>query len=428
MQNRFNLPWATPAGMSRRHFVKHLAGASAMAGTAAMMGNSIQVQAEEMRKNQKSAILLWMGGGPSTIDIWDLKPGAATGGEFRPISTTGDMQICEHMPLTAKQMHNLSIVRSMSTREADHNRGRYYMHTGFVPNPNIEHPGYGSVVAHELFSQREDLAIPPFVSIGGASTGPGFLGMAWAPFSVTSNGRIRNLEMKLEEKRLLQRMAALDVIETGFINRTRGSAASEHQKVLKKTLDLMTSEQMEAFRVEKEPEEMKEMYGTNGFGQGCLLARRLVEAGVPFIEVDLGGWDNHGGIFPTLADTKLPQLDKAMGALTADLEQRGLLENTAIIWMGEFGRTPRINAGAGRDHWARSWSCVVGGAGIKGGLAVGETSSDGTTVETEPYSAEDLMATVCRGLGISLETTYTSKNGRPMKIAAGGKVIRELIA
>ncbi len=427
MYSNLGLPWATPSGMSRRHFVKHLAGASAMASTAALMGNSVQAQAEEMKKNQKSAILLWMGGGPSTIDIWDMKPGAATGGPFRPISTTGDMQICEHMPLTAKQMHNLSIVRSMSTREADHNRGRYYMHTGFVPNPNIEHPGYGSVIAHELFRQREDLAIPPFVSIGGASTGPGFLGMAWAPFSVTSNGRIRNLEMKLEEKRLLQRMAALDVIETGFINRTRGSAATEHQKVLKKTLDLMTSEQMEAFRVEKEPEEMKELYGTNGFGQGCLLARRLVEAGVPFIEVDLGGWDNHNGIHTILSDTKLPQLDQAMAALTSDLEQRGLLENTAIIWMGEFGRTPRINANAGRDHWARSWSCVVGGGGIKGGLAVGETSSDGTAVETEPYSSEDLMATVCKGLGISLETTYTSKNGRPMKIAAGGKLIRELV-
>lgn len=428
MNTNFQLPWATPRGMSRRHFVKHLAGASAMAGTAAVMGNSIQAQAEEMRKNGKSAVLLWMGGGPSTIDIWDLKPGAVTGGPFRPISTSGDMQISEHMPQTAQQMHNLSVVRSMSTREADHNRGRYYMHTGFVPNPNVEHPGYGSVIAHELFHQREDLAIPPFVSIGGASTGPGFLGMAWAPFSVTSNGRIRNLDMKLEERRLLQRMAALDVIESGFIKRTNGSAASEHQKVLKKTLDLMTSEQMEAFKVDKESEEIKERYGTNGFGQGCLLARRLVEAGVPFIEVDLGGWDNHNGVFTTLADTKLPQLDKAMSALVSDLEQRELLKDTAIIWMGEFGRTPRINANAGRDHWARSWSCVVGGAGLKGGLAVGETSRDGTAVETEPYSSEDLMATVCRGLGISLETTYTSKNGRPMKIAAGGKVISDLVS
>ena len=157
------------------------------------------------------------------------------------------------------------------------------------------------------------------------------------------------------------------------------------------------------------------------------MARRLVEAGVPFIEVDLGGWDLHQNVHATLRDTKLPQLDQAMGALVADLAERELIDDTAVMWMGEFGRTPRINANAGRDHWARSWSCVVGGGGIKGGLAVGETSKDGTEVVSEPYSSEDLMATVCRGLGISTETTFTSKNGRPMKIANGGKVINELV-
>ena len=159
-----------------------------------------------------------------------------------------------------------------------------------------------------------------------------------------------------------------------------------------------------------------------------MLARRLVEAGVPFIEVDLGGWDLHNNVHQTLADTKLPQLDQAMSALVEDLEQRELLQDTAIIWMGEFGRTPRINQNAGRDHWARSWSCVVGGAGIKGGLAVGETSSDGMAVESQPYSSEDLMATVCKGLGIGLDTTFMSKNRRPMKIANGGKFISELVA
>ncbi|MEL6896946.1 MAG: DUF1501 domain-containing protein [Planctomycetota bacterium] len=414
--------------MNRRHFMKHMAGASAMLGASAAMGYSLQTHADQLRSSGKSAILLWMGGGPATIDLWDLKPGAPTGGPFRPISTSGDMQICEHLPMVAKQMHNLSIVRSMSTREADHNRGRYYMHTGFVPNPNIEHPSYGSVLAHELIRQRPNLEIPPFVSVGGGSAGPGFLGMAWAPFSVTSNGRIRNLDMKLGESRLMQRMAALDVIESGFKKRTRGSAANEHQEVLKKTYDLMTSDQMAAFRVDEEPDAVKERYGTNNFGQGCLLARRLVEAGVPFIEVDLGGWDNHANIHQTLADQRLPTLDRAMSALVEDLEQRGRLQDTTIIWMGEFGRTPRINQNAGRDHWARSWSVVVGGGGIKGGLAIGETSSDGTAVETEPYSSEDLMATVCGGLGISLEKTFKSKNGRPMKIANGGKVISELIA
>jgi uncharacterized protein (DUF1501 family) len=158
------------------------------------------------------------------------------------------------------------------------------------------------------------------------------------------------------------------------------------------------------------------------------MARRLVEAGVPFVEVDLGGWDNHAGIFKTLGDTKLPELDKAMAALVADLDERGLLKDTAIMWMGEFSRTPRINGNAGRDHWARAWSVVVGGAGMKGGIAVGNTNADGTSVESEPYSSQDVMASVLKSLGVSLETTFTSRNGRPMKIANSGKVIKELFA
>ena len=154
----------------------------------------------------------------------------------------------------------------------------------------------------------------------------------------------------------------------------------------------------------------------------------MVEQGVPFIEVGNGGWDNHGNIFPTLRDTKLPTIDRAMSALVEDLTERGLWEDTVVIWMGEFSRTPRINGNAGRDHWARSWSVAVGGGDIKGGMAVGATSEDGTKVITEPYSSEDLMATVCKGLGISLNTTFTSRNNRPMKIANGGKVIKELFS
>ncbi len=418
----------TPSGMTRRHFMKHLAGASAMLGSSLALGHSLRVHADELKKSKKSAILLWMGGGPSTMDLWDLKPGAITGGPFQQIKTTGDVQISEHLPMMAQQMHHMAIVRSMSTREADHNRGRYYMHTGYVPNPNVEYPSYGSVLAHELMHQRPELEIPPFISVGGASEGPGFLGMAWAPFTVSSNGRIRNLEMQLNEKRLIQRMAALDLIETGFISQQRGTASEDHRKVLKKTLDLMTSAQMQAFRVEQEPEAVQERYGKNNFGQGCLMARRLVESGVPFVEVDLGGWDNHADIFNTLKDDRLPVMDRAMSALVEDLAQRELLEDTAIIWMGEFSRTPNINADTGRDHWARAWSVVVGGAGIKGGISVGATNEDGTSVITEPYSSEDLMATVCKALGISLETTYTSKNGRPMKIANSGKIIEGLLA
>jgi uncharacterized protein (DUF1501 family) len=198
--------------------------------------------------------------------------------------------------------------------------------------------------------------------------------------------------------------------------------------VLKKTVEMMTSAQMDAFKVAKEPKEVLDKYGTDGFARGCLMARRLVESGVPFVEVENGGWDNHTNIFPTLQNQKLPAMDKAIAALVEDLSQRGLLQDTAIIWMGEFSRTPRINDRAGRDHWARSWSVVMGGAGMKGGIAVGSTSSDGATVETDPYTSQDVMATVCKALGISLETTFTSKSGRPMKIANGGKVIKELFA
>jgi len=420
--------------MSRRHFMSHLAGAAALAAPATAFTNSILANATDMKKRHKSAILLWMGGGPSTMDIWDLKPGAATGGPFKQISTSADgIAICEHMPLMAKQMHHMSIVRSMSTREADHMRGRYYMHTGYVPNPNVEHPSYGAVIAHELAEQVPDLEIPPFVSVGSGSVGPGFLGMSWAPFVVDSNGNVRNLDMGIDPARMSQRLEMLATIEKKFIGEKRGGVAEDHSKVLEKTVRLMTSKQMDAFKVMQEPKEVLEKYGLgerggSGFARGCLMARRLVEAGVPFVEVDLGGWDNHEDIFPTLADRKLPELDRAMSALVADLADRGLLDDTAIIWMGEFSRTPNINGNGGRDHWARSWSVVVGGGGFKRGVVVGETSSDGKEVASEPYTSQDVMASVLKSLGVSLETTFTAKNGRPMKIANSGKVIKELFA
>jgi hypothetical protein len=429
--------------------MQHLAGAAALASPAMSFTNTVLANASQMQRKNKAAILLWMGGGPSTIDLWDLKPGASTGGSFSPISTSADgVQISEHLPMMAKQMHHMSIVRSMSTREADHGRGRYYMHTGYVPNPNIEHPSYGAVIAHELYEQVKDrLEIPPFVSVGGGSEGPGFLGMTWAPFVVGSDGNVRNLNMQMDVNRVYLRQQMLAGLEAQFASQVSGTAitgkmdsnavqaalakagaAGDHVKVVDKTWKLMTSKQMEAFRVNMEPQPVRDRYGNTGFGRGCLMARRLVETGVPFVEVDLGGWDNHNGIFPILQNQKLPELDRAMSALVEDLAQRGLLDSTAIIWMGEFGRTPRINGAAGRDHWARSWSVVVGGAGFKRGTVIGETNSDGTEVTSEPYTSEDLMASTLKALGISLETTFTSKNGRPMKIANSGKVIKEMVA
>src|SRR3954447_13449926 len=419
----------TPFGMSRRHFMRHMAGAAALVAPAFALTRTLRANAKSLSKNHKSAILLWLGGGPPSIDMWDMKPGAPTAGQFKPISTTGDFQISELMPSLAKQGKHLALVRSMSTREADHNRGRYYMHTAYVPNPNVEHPSYGSVIAHEMDANKSlsQLEIPPFVTIGGASEGPGFLGMTYAPFQVDANGQIKDAGMSVPAERMSDRMKLLGALETRFVNEKRGSAAEEHAKILAKTQELLTSQQMKAFQVRSEKKEMTEKYGNNNFGKACLMARRLVEVGVPFIEVNSGGWDLHQGNFTSL-QRKLPELDKAFSALMEDLKSRGLLESTVVMCMVEFGRTPRINGNAGRDHFARAWSVVLGGAAIQGGRAIGKTSADGTSVEGDSHSSEDLMASVCQALGISLKTTFTAKNGRPMKIAGGGKVIPELFA
>ena len=411
--------------INRRHFLSHLSASAALSTQFTNFGNSIAANAVENR-NTKSVILLWMGGGPSTIDLWDLKPGAATGGPFKPISTSADgVQICEHLPLMAQQMHHMSIIRSMSTREADHMRGRYYMHTGYVPNPNVEHPSYGSVISHELSELSSHLEIPPFVSVGGPSVGAGFLGTTYSPFVIDSNGNVRNMDNNIDPERTRQRLEMLSAIEDNFIVNRKGLAL-DHQQVVSKTVKLMTSKQMDVFKIAQEPENIRERYGNTGFGRGCLMARRLVEMGVPFIEVDLGGWDNHTDIFTTPSERKLPELDQSMSALIEDLNTRGLLDTTAIVWMGEFSRTPNINGNGGRDHWAKSWSTVVGGAGFKKGVVVGETSSDGREVVSDVYTSEDLMASVLKSVDISLDTVFTAKNGRPMKIANSGRIIKEL--
>lgn len=418
----------TPNGMSRRHFMQHMATAAATIPALNFLSH-LQAHAAEVRKKQKACILMWMGGGPPTIDIWDLKPGSKNGGEFKPIDTkVPGIQISEGMPKTAMQMQDLSLVRSMSTREADHGRGRYFMHTGFVPNPTVVHPTFGSVVSYEIGKRRPELQIPAFVSIGGGSGSPGYLGMTHAPFDVDSNGNIRNADMgDIGKSRLNSRLAMLDVVESNFIGSKRGESPKAHREVYEKAVNLMTSDQMAAFRVTQEKPEVLEAYGNNAFGKGLLMARRLVETGVPFIEVNLGGWDLHNDVFNNLRDQKFPMLDQGIAALTQDLRARGLLEHTTLVWMGEFARTPRINQNVGRDHWAASWSVMMGGGGLKNGQAIGETNADGTAVIGKSYSPGDVWATVAHAMGIPIDTVHTSKNGRPMRIANGGTPIKELI-
>ena len=414
-------------GMSRRHFMQHLATTAAVVPAVNFLGH-LSANAAEVRRNQKAVILMWMGGGPPTIDLWDLKPGSKNGGEFKPIDTAAPgLQISEHLPNTAKVMDELSIVRAMNTREADHGRGRYYMHTSFVPNPTVVHPTFGSVVSYELGSKRTRLEIPSFVSVGGASGSAGFLGMAHAPFVVNSNGQIRNAPSDESKRRLPNRLKMLEVIEKNFIASNRGESPLAHREVYDKAVNLMTSRQMQAFKVEQEKAELQEAYGRNNFGQGLLLARRLVSSGVPFVEVNMGGWDLHNNVFDTLKNQRLPMLDQGISALVNDLKQRGMLEHTVLVWMGEFGRTPRINQNVGRDHWAKSWSVVVGGGGIKGGRVIGETDADGLNVVGKSYLPGDIWSTVSHALGIPTSTVHQSKRGRPMKLANGGNPIQGLL-
>lgn len=425
-------------GMNRRHFMQHMATAASTIPAMNFLSH-VQANADVVKSKQKACILMWMGGGPPTIDIWDLKPESKNGGEFKPIDTAASgVQISEHMPETAKMFQDLSIVRSMSTREADHGRGRYYMQTSYVPNPTVVHPTFGSVVSYELGRHRKALEIPAFVSVDGGAGQAGFLGMTYAPFSVDNTGRIRNSPSEEGKNRLNGRLTMLEEIETSFMASRRGELPKAHKDIYANAVNLMTSKQMAAFSPDKadaslglevESEATKEAYGKNGFGQGLLMARRLVQVGVPFVEVNLGGWDLHNDVFNTLKNQRLPVLDKGIAAITADLKQRGMLDNTVLVWMGEFGRTPRINQDVGRDHWAASWSVMMGGGGLKNGQAVGATDKDGLQIAdgSKAYLPGDIWATVAMAMGIPVNTVHTSKRGRPMKLANGGTPIQELI-
>lgn len=407
---------------TRRHFLQHLGGLTGLASTSYSFGQSIIENTAKLNKEEKGVILIWLGGGPPTIDMWDLKPGTKEGGPHVPINTRGDFQISEFLPQLAKLGEDFSLVRNMSTREADHMRGTYYLHTGFKPNPTVSHPSLGSVVSYELSKKKKDLDIPPFFSIGAASINAGFLGSAYNPFVVSPDGKINNLGQVINNDRL----DMLSIIEKNFIQSGRGDIPLDHKKLYEKTIKLNLSPQMRALEFRREPLDIQNAYGNTAFGRSALIARRLIQQGVPFVEVGFGGWDLHQDTHNTLS-TKLPELDKVVSTLMIDLKRLDMWDNTAIIMMGEFGRTPRINQNAGRDHWASAWSAFVSGGLFKGGRAIGATTNDGKMIDGLSYTAEDLMATTISALGINLETTYTSKRGRPMKIANGGQVIKDIL-
>jgi hypothetical protein len=429
--------------MDRRHFLKHVAGASALALPGMRFLQGLASAQAALKKANKSLIILWMGGGPSTIDLWDLKPEASTGGEFKPIKTSADgVQTSEILPSVAKQMKRLSIVRSLVTNEGSHERGTDLMNTGRPPSPVVQFPAMGAVVSSQL--SAKELALPGFIGVGGTAQriGPGFLGMMYAPFTVQNAGQppanikapssLGTTVAEIDERqRRRQRLfytledeftaSAFPHLHKAEEREAAGSPAQAHEAVYKKGFDLTISPLKTVFDVDKESAKTLQAYGgrQNAFGMGALLARRLVEKGVTAVEVDLGGWDTHSNNFKSLRDNLGKKLDEGMGALVSDLVDRGLWKNTVVLWMGEFGRTPRINQNAGRDHWARCWSVVVGGGAVQGGQVYGSTSKDGLDVGNDPCSVGDLFATVYKGLGLDPATQIRDNLGRPLPISEG---------
>ncbi len=407
---------------------------------------------------KRSCILLWMNGGPSQMDTFDLKPGHANGGEFQEIQTSAPgLKISEHLPKIAKFGDRMAIIRSMSTKEADHGRASFYMRTGYMPTGPIQYPSLGAIVSKEL--GQSDAPLPNFVSIAPyrlffpGAWGPGFLGPQYAPLIVADGNifqqqrgnpndyssalKVENIAVAadVDPRHADARLDLLRQMQTDFADQHPGLSPVSHQTAYDRAVRLMKTAASRAFNLEEEKDSLRDAYGRNLFGQGCLLARRLVEQGVPFVEVTLGGvnggtfgWDTHAQNFDNVR--RLSEvLDPAWATLMEDLKDRGLLDSTLIVWMGEFGRTPKINPNKGRDHWPNSWSTVLAGGGIKGGQAIGKTSPGGDSIVDRPVSVPDFIATICKALGIDPEKQNNSNVGRPIRIADKiAQPIKEVLA
>jgi hypothetical protein len=406
---------------------------------------------------KRACILLWMSGGPSTIDLWDLKPGHKNGGPFKEIATSvPGLKIGEHLPKVAKFGHKMAVVRSMNTKEGDHGRATYYLRTGYFPLASVAYPTLGSLLSKEL--GREEAPLPGFVSIAPfrqfspAAFGSGFLGPKHAPLIIADNNgagfgvpgtapyeqalKVQDLEPtgKIPKEHVSARVDLLRDLQQDFAAGRPDTPPRSHEAAYVRAVRLMRTSAGKAFNLDEEKASVRDAYGRNLFGQGCLLARRLVERGVPFGEVTLGGinggafgWDTHGNNFNQVRSL-CGILDPAWASLMSDLQDRGLLDSTLIVWMGEFGRTPVINGGQGRDHFANAWSTVLAGGGIKGGQAYGKTSADGMTVEGPPTSVPDFLATVCKAVGVDPEKQNPSPGGRPIRIVEKtAKPIKEVV-
>jgi hypothetical protein len=368
----------------------------------------------------RSCILLWMAGGPAQSHTWDIKPGS----DFKPLRTSvPGIQISEHLPKLAAQMKDLALLRSMKTGDANHQSATYLMHTGFRKGSGgVIHPSMGAIVACDL--GKPDFDLPNFVAVGN-TLGSGYLGPKYAPLVVRDLSKgLPDLTPAPGVSDVASRASLVEELDQAFLTDYGAASTKAHLTGFQRALRLMNSTRTKAFELATEPARFRERYGNSRFGQGCLLARRLIEAGVPFVEVTLPGWDTHNNTAQRIRQLS-GQLDGPMATLVADLKERGLLENTLVICMGEFGRSP----GHGKNHYARAWTSVLAGAGVKGGRAVGKTDAKGADVRERPVSAGDFMATVCKALGIDHTKNYTARGGRPIhKVAKDARPVTQLFA
>ncbi|MCA9049486.1 MAG: DUF1501 domain-containing protein [Planctomycetaceae bacterium] len=435
------------SGLPRRRSFCQVAGLNLLGASASGWFPRLAARAAASETTQKrKCILLWMSGGPSQMETFDPKPEQENGGPTLAIDTAvSGIRISENLPQTAAAANHLAIVRSMTTKEGDHARATYFMHTGYLPHGPVRYPTMGSFVGMRLKNSDCDLpayiSINPFRAFSPEAYAPGFLGPSWSPLVVESQTtgtgatagisfEVSNLQTsrRVAPEQADARMQLLAGLEHDFLKDRPDTPGRSHLESYQQAVRMMKSSAVRAFDIDQEPDVLREAYGRNPFGQGCLLARRLIESGVSFVEVNLSGvdgsgggagWDTHQDNFSAVKSL-CGVLDPAYSSLITDLNDRGLLQDTLVIWMGEFGRTPKINDNTGRDHWPKSWSTVLAGGGIRGGQAFGCTSDDGSEITDNPVTAQNLIATICAAVGLDHDATNMSNIGRPIPLADHG--------
>ena len=408
-------------------------------GSLGALGISLDGVLRAGTKREISCILLWQSGGCGHLDTFDLKPDAPKEirGEFKPIPTNvPGIQICEHLPFTARQADKFTILRSMKSRENNHERAINYLLTGYLPLPTLEFPSVGSVISKELGSKN---GLPPYVAVPNTfpSYGAGYLGGSYNPFIAgdpnVSGYQARDLTLPadVDWTRVGNRNFLLKQMDAKFRAIEASTDMAAMDSFYQKAYDLLRSPAArKAFDIGAETESLRDRYGRTPVGQGALLARRLVESGVRFVTVAKGwlNYDTHGDNFNIMKKALLPEFDRAFAGLLEDLHERGMLDTTLVIAMGEFGRTPKVNDAAGRDHHSKAWSIVLAGAGIPGGRVLGATDKDGVQVTDLPVEPEDLLYTIYTLFGVDPAREYQTPIGRPVKPVNGGHFIPGLLA